>query len=56
MPKYRVTSPTGETFEVTAPDGASEADVMAYAQAQFAQKPDFSNVTVSTSTAESVAV
>lgn len=40
MPKYRVTSPDGKTFEVTAPDGASEQDIMSYAQSQFsAQKP-----------------
>lgn len=32
MPKYRVTSPSGETFEITAPEGASEAQVMEYAQ------------------------
>lgn len=37
MSKYRVTSPSGETFEVAAPDGASEAEVMAYAQAEFAK-------------------
>lgn len=39
MPKYRITSPDGKTFEVTAPDGASEQDVLAYAQAHF-QQPD----------------
>lgn len=35
MPKYRITGPDGKTFDVTAPDGASEADVMAYAQKNF---------------------
>lgn len=35
MAKYRVTSPDGGTFEITAPDGASEADVLAYAQKSF---------------------
>lgn len=30
MPKYRITGPDGATYEVNAPDGASEADVMAY--------------------------
>lgn len=35
MPKYRITGPDGGTYEVTAPDGASEADVMAYAQANY---------------------
>jgi hypothetical protein len=32
MPRYRVTGPDGGTFEVNAPDGATEADVMAYVQ------------------------
>jgi hypothetical protein len=32
MAKYRITGPDGGTFEVNAPDGASEADVMAYVQ------------------------
>lgn len=35
MAKYRVTSPSGETFEVSAPDNATEADVMEYAQQQM---------------------
>ncbi len=38
MPKYRVTSPEGSVFEVNAPDGASEADVMAYAKTEFAKQ------------------
>lgn len=38
MAKYRVTSPDGATFEVTAPDSATEAEVMAYAQAEFAKQ------------------
>lgn len=38
MAKYRVTAPDGSTYEISAPDGASEADVMAYAQSQFAQQ------------------
>lgn len=32
MPKYRITGPDGGTYEVTAPDGASEQDVLAYVQ------------------------
>lgn len=40
MAKYRVTSPSGETYEVNAPDGASESDVLAYAQKQFAPKQE----------------
>lgn len=40
MAKYEVTAPSGEKFEITAPDHASEKEVMAYAQQQFAsQKP-----------------
>lgn len=35
MGKYRVTSPDGQTYEINAPEGASEADVMAYAQRSF---------------------
>jgi len=40
--KYEIKAPTGETFEVTAPDTATEAEVMAYAKTQFqsqAEKP-----------------
>lgn len=37
MPVYEITSPDGKTFEVTAPEGASEQDVLAYAQAHFQQ-------------------
>lgn len=39
MPKYRITGPDGGTYEVTAPDGASEADVLAYAQQNYKAKP-----------------
>lgn len=39
MPKFRVTSPDGKTFEVNAPDGATEADALAYAKAQFDKQP-----------------
>lgn len=35
MPTYRITGPDGKAFDVTAPDGASEADVLAYAQKNF---------------------
>lgn len=45
MPVYEITSPDGKTFDVTAPDGASEADVMAYAQKQF-QNPVAKHVPV----------
>lgn len=39
MPAYQVTSPDGKTFEITAPDGASQEQVLAYAQAQWASVP-----------------
>lgn len=35
MPKYRVTAPDGKTVEVTAPEGASQADVLAYVKANW---------------------
>lgn len=39
MPTYRVTSPEGKTYDITAPDGASESDVMAYAQKNYSAPP-----------------
>lgn len=36
MAKYRITGPDGGTFEVTAPDGATEQQVMEYVQSQSA--------------------
>lgn len=39
MPKYRITSPDGRTFEVTAPEGASQEQVMSYVQQQTASMP-----------------
>lgn len=45
MPKYRITAPDGNTYEITAPEGASEDEVLAYAQQNYqGAKPDFSNV------------
>lgn len=37
MPKFRITAPDGGTYEVTAPDGASQADVLSYAQQNYAK-------------------
>lgn len=37
MPKFEITSPDGRLFEVTAPAGASQAEVLAYAQQNFGQ-------------------
>lgn len=40
MATYRIKSPDGQSYDVTAPDNASQADVMAYAQKNFApEKP-----------------
>ena len=35
MAKYRITAPDGGTYEVSAPDTASEAEVLAYAQKNY---------------------
>jgi len=35
MPKYQVTSPDGQKFEVNAPNGATQDQVLAFAQSQF---------------------
>lgn len=35
MPKYEITSPDGGKFEVTAPDNATQEQVLAYAQSQW---------------------
>lgn len=40
MPTYEVTSPDGQVFEVTAPEGATEQEVLAYAQANFQSSPE----------------
>jgi hypothetical protein len=37
MPRYEITSPDGRKFEITAPEGASQAEVLAYAQSNFTQ-------------------
>lgn len=39
MAKYRITAPDGGTYEVTAPDTATQAEVMAYAQKNYTPKP-----------------
>jgi len=39
MPDYEITSPDGKKFVVTAPDGATQEQVLAYAQQQFASQP-----------------
>lgn len=36
MPTYEVTSPDGRKFDITAPEGATQEQVLAYAQQQFA--------------------
>lgn len=39
MARYEITAPSGERFEITAPDDATEDQVLQYAQSQFSQKP-----------------
>jgi hypothetical protein len=43
MAKYRITSPDGETFEVNAPDGATEADAIEYVKNNMAAPKEASN-------------
>jgi ElaB/YqjD/DUF883 family membrane-anchored ribosome-binding protein len=38
MAKYRITSPDGRTYEITAPDNANQQQVMEFAQKQFGQQ------------------
>lgn len=40
MATYEITSPDGQAYEVTAPDNASEAAILAYAKTQFSKNPD----------------
>lgn len=35
MPTYEITSPEGQKFKITAPDGATDDEVMSYAQKSF---------------------
>lgn len=42
MATYQITSPQGQKFEITAPDDATEDQVMAYAQSQLAGGLDLS--------------
>ena len=39
MPRYEVTSPDGKRWEINAPDGASQDEVLAYAQKQWSAAP-----------------
>jgi len=39
MADFDITSPDGQTFRVTAPEGATEAEIMAYAQANMPKAP-----------------
>lgn len=39
MPNFIVTNPEGKKFRITAPDGASQEEVLAYAQSQFENGP-----------------
>lgn len=39
MPEYDITSPEGKKFRITAPEGATQDEVLAYAKDQFAKMP-----------------
>lgn len=43
MPVYQITTPDGRRLRVTAPEGTTQEQALAYVQQQYA-KPDFSNV------------
>jgi len=45
MQKFRITAPNGQAFEITAPDGATQDQVLAYAQNQFKSLGDASQNT-----------
>ena len=47
MPKFRITAPNGKSYEVTAPDGATQDQVMSYVQSQHAPAPPRGFVTQS---------
>lgn len=43
MARFQITGPDGNTYQITAPEGASEADVMSYVQREAAKaQPDVS--------------
>lgn len=52
MAKYRITAPDGNAYEVTAPDDATEEQVLAYAQQNYQQPASFDSVQSSTSSTE----
>jgi uncharacterized protein (UPF0147 family) len=39
MPRFEITAPDGRKFEVTAPEGATQDEVLAYAQANYQAAP-----------------
>lgn len=40
MATYRIQSPDGQSYDVTAPDGAQESEILAYAQKNYAPKKE----------------
>lgn len=46
MAKYRVQAPDGSVFQVEAPDGASQDEVLAYAQASYQPRSKFGGIPV----------
>ena len=40
MPRYEISAPDGRKFEITAPEGATQEEVLAYAQSNFGPAPE----------------
>jgi hypothetical protein len=38
MPRFQITDPSGKTYEINAPEGATQEQALAYAQQQFSQQ------------------
>lgn len=59
MATFRITAPDGNTYEITAPDDASEEDVLSYAQQNYQSAaksgPDFSDVQTKVTTGRNTA-
>lgn len=52
MATYRITAPDGASYKITAPDDATQEQVMAYAQANYAQSGRTKNQSAPTSQAQ----
>jgi hypothetical protein len=55
MAKYRITGPDGSKYDITAPEGTSEQDVLSYAQQQLGASPKVAEAPPETSFLQDVA-